>query len=426
MKDEIRALEPPGITFGQITVSGDWYQEPERFTDLPVAEFEGALLKRERQKLRRWMALHKNVQHFQKDALDAWWARHDAALRKAEGCPSCALREEALALHYLQDFFSVGHLATPRRNMHDAAAAHLHDHFNRVGLPFRIDYPPELKPVLAALELEEAWNAAMADEKPFHGDSTLEQHARQKTFVEIISAISIAEVLAASNGTPVATALKPCFTARAPRPEKFKMFGPVGGIHLGSASGKPGECNGDQNLGIYMTREHEELSDPSHDLAGLIVRGESGRGTRSKGLRHTTDLLWLNLAEDPGEDLRQWIGAAGFSYTRAADYTAWAFLVNNQYRTRFDGWSWGLRTALRRYTHASRDSWRLDYGGEVVYGVDIVTLRLAIDRGRSIHPNDRLKPDYFVSAGVMVAIPEATAKYLGPFAPVLRLLMLSR
>jgi hypothetical protein len=45
----------------------------------------------------------------------------------------------AIATHFLEDFFAPGHVITPRTGLHDYSALAMHDHYNRVGARFAIE-----------------------------------------------------------------------------------------------------------------------------------------------------------------------------------------------------------------------------------------------------------------------------------------------
>jgi hypothetical protein len=85
-------------------------------------------------------ASHLDDNHFQDRALAAFWFWHRMALSFADGSRInifVPLIINAYANHFLEDFFAPGHMRTPRRLLHDAAAMAYHDEYNRVGQTFR-------------------------------------------------------------------------------------------------------------------------------------------------------------------------------------------------------------------------------------------------------------------------------------------------
>lgn len=95
--------------------------------------------------LNRLLAAHRNQSHFDRGAMRKYNTLHDLALEQASSAalrssaPSAtgfavALRTEAVALHFLEDFFSAGHAATRRGTHEDIASLSLHNRFNRRGL----------------------------------------------------------------------------------------------------------------------------------------------------------------------------------------------------------------------------------------------------------------------------------------------------
>ena len=92
--------------------------------------------RRKKNRLYRALAVHRNVGHFRAGAGDLYTNVHSRAVELARnGEYQLALMAEAVALHFLQDGFSPGHLAAPRDEYGDALAGVLHDRFNRKGLP---------------------------------------------------------------------------------------------------------------------------------------------------------------------------------------------------------------------------------------------------------------------------------------------------
>ena len=99
---------------------------------------------RRSRRLLRALALHRNEEHFRADAQEMYQLMHGRALEAVRAARAermhrdetarLALLAEAVALHFLQDAFAPGHLASPRAEYADSLAGALHDKFNRRGL----------------------------------------------------------------------------------------------------------------------------------------------------------------------------------------------------------------------------------------------------------------------------------------------------
>src|SRR5436305_890184 len=151
MAREVDARSGGDVTFGDVTLAVDWFRNPDSLLDRDTV---AANIRRRRHNLvKRGLAAHHNADHFQASALSEWRTYHARAVAAAPDAPATALLAEAVALHFLQDFFAAGHVVTPRRGMHDAAAGHLHDRFNRLGVAFALSpgQPPEVANILQSL-----------------------------------------------------------------------------------------------------------------------------------------------------------------------------------------------------------------------------------------------------------------------------------
>lgn len=84
-------------------------------------------------------ASSNNELHFQVAAINAMVTLHREAIALARNDkPFAALASNALADHFLHDFFSPGHITVNRDNSHDAIALGMHDTVNRIGANFLI------------------------------------------------------------------------------------------------------------------------------------------------------------------------------------------------------------------------------------------------------------------------------------------------
>lgn len=98
---------------------------------------------------RKARSAHVNDAHFQGHLLNSYVRHHRSAVLEAHyvgGSDDTEVEKQlfgafvlnALADHYLQDFFAPGHIVTPRENFHDSFAMGWHDHYNRKGVSFEL------------------------------------------------------------------------------------------------------------------------------------------------------------------------------------------------------------------------------------------------------------------------------------------------
>ncbi|MCB1035555.1 MAG: hypothetical protein KDD47_17165 [Acidobacteria bacterium] len=168
--------EPGELDFGAWTRAGDFFTHTERIVPDPAGcqqqhssscpkelfsscqELDGAcyekILEASEERIQdrqaplgfflRFTATHRNKSHFREFAADLYSDLHARAITQSEeGHSELALRTEAVALHFLQDLFAPGHLASARADFSDPASGSLHDRFNHKGLPFWVQ-PGEL------------------------------------------------------------------------------------------------------------------------------------------------------------------------------------------------------------------------------------------------------------------------------------------
>lgn len=175
----------------------------------------------------RWARITSNNDtHFQGAAMRQFYDHHFSATSLArEGELFAAMVVNAVADHYLQDFFAPGHIVTPRENSHDAVALGMHDSANRVGESFLVvaDRWPELSKIVihirernsaklgdayrwiqvqdpamsAELAIEHASERLLAStpQLDLHGDGLLSQYPDQQLLMLAVQARSILDVL---------------------------------------------------------------------------------------------------------------------------------------------------------------------------------------------------------------------------------------
>lgn len=167
---------------------------------------------------RRLGAIHRNDLHFQQGAAKGVVHFHqEATIRAATAEDGNDLKKafilNAIADHLMQDFLAGGHVATPRSNYHDLAAATIHDSYNKKGVPFSLRTDTEAWSHLnelihnitdiAALSEDADLKASakkleglsLAPDARFHGDGLIACTPGQRTYMLLITTRSILDVL---------------------------------------------------------------------------------------------------------------------------------------------------------------------------------------------------------------------------------------
>lgn len=128
---------------------------------------------RQRDWLYRFLAVHRNREHFRDAACVSFNEMHERAIDLAEHASAesleLALVAESVAIHFLQDALAPGHLAAPRDQFSDWHAGAVHDRYNRGGLPVGVAHRacaalPGLL-VVEDLTAPEAWSERIPAEK---------------------------------------------------------------------------------------------------------------------------------------------------------------------------------------------------------------------------------------------------------------------
>jgi hypothetical protein len=476
----VELATPRQLAFGDFTVAVDSFQSPDTFLGDPGTADE-VVRSRRGNLVMRGLAAHHNAAHFQDGALQAWQKYHLEALEKAQGSPRAALLSEAVALHYLQDFFAAGHFVTPRDGMHDAIAGYLHDRYNGDGVdvelkdasdPLVRDILDRVLQALGALPQTpkgdiDVFSAALLHEDlnrslKFHGDDDLimsEEHLgsrpedvqkerdlrTQRTFIEVLGTISVAQVLAASAAMDW-FGLETCFDlrsaepnarataagpARDPEPTSFQ--GPDGGARIvpnaSRAAAPVISCQG----GTWLAEYHAPVFGKANDLKdsyyypfGFTARFEIATARRERGVRTNTDFLFFMPSPDPPHRLinrdtetefhrmtfiGDLLGAVGVSHSTGDQYHAWGLLYDFYAATPVRALEWGIRVAPRRYTYYDTHHWKFDYGLKGTFGLEVVSIAAAVERARHIDLEGRFRPTYFFSLGAEMSIDSRWVHY---------------
>ncbi|MCU1348057.1 MAG: hypothetical protein JWO56_1087, partial [Acidobacteria bacterium] len=325
------AIEPLH-TFGDLTRAVDLFQNP----DILTYEVAWTHLD-ERRRLSRWLlqglALHRNRAHFQVEALNAYARYHDQAIvfgRRHE--PRRALYSEAVALHFLQDFFAAGHFVTPRGGFHDAVAASLHDRYNIDGVDVAVTIPKvgPWKTLLKEMSGQDPFEGELLrftpedverftalDGKNFRagGDRCLSQIPEQRVLLALASAESIVEVIESAVEVPEYI-IDVCFEPRSAergsgnKPVVSSRRGPDGGVGVTATKHGwprlvgPCETSEAQPLARYRLNTARLVSRAGvYPASGIEVTALSGRGFHTSDHRRIIDVNWIIGALEPSGSL---------------------------------------------------------------------------------------------------------------------------
>jgi hypothetical protein len=161
--------EREAIHYGELAGCVDYFMNPEKILalrwkprkdasgnrvevagDLPIDEFPFDSLPCRKEGLRWLQASHSNHAHFQQDLMMSLrvWHRLAIGIAKDEKNLFGALVVNAIADHFLQDFFAPGHLVTPRESLTDVPATAMHDLANIMGAAFTPKMSDRLATVL--------------------------------------------------------------------------------------------------------------------------------------------------------------------------------------------------------------------------------------------------------------------------------------
>jgi len=110
---------------------------------------------------------HNNEEHFQSVPLLMFTSYHNKALGAIKQNDSNlfgALVLNAMADHYLHDFFAPGHISAPREQLSDVMAVGSHDYYNKAGAIFYVNqerWNRDLLPILRFIQANESLFLAM-------------------------------------------------------------------------------------------------------------------------------------------------------------------------------------------------------------------------------------------------------------------------
>ncbi|MEA2336779.1 MAG: hypothetical protein QOE82_786 [Thermoanaerobaculia bacterium] len=450
-------------SFGDLTSAVDWFEDtdglirPDAFDRI-----------RERRRLKeapkRWKAVHKNGNHFQRAALKQYTDYHEIALKRArEHKLEAALHAEGVALHFIEDFFSAGHLITPRNHLHNYAAGDLHDLYNQRGIWFTIAPGPAAEegtqrtadlmktmrafrigsPSVRAVDVtaddSKAFDdflapASSADHglTQFYGDDYLEQTPLQKVFLLTVCAMSIVEIFDADAGTPE-TAVQTCFDdagaqASGSMAKDDTVTGPEGGVRFVTAAKEHflGTCLHESGwFGRYTVSKDPRTRLNLYPIRGWQALGMTGVAYHSRGWRHTAEVGNLLFGSDDSQVIldekkertnKRLNGGASlailhFGTIQGAEYTANSMQFEVRFAPQRD-FTWSVLAGGTRYRSTFRRATsRLEYGVRFAYGFEVVNAVIGVSRGHEFSADGRFHHDYFIEPGIELIVSRSWLRF---------------
>jgi hypothetical protein len=455
----------PLHSFGDLTRAVDWFQGPEILT-YEVAWHHVDQRRKLSRLILHGLALHRNRAHFQVEALNSYARFHDQAIVFARHHNETrALYSEAVALHFLHDFFAAGHFVTPRSGFQDAVAGSLHDKYNIEGVDVAVNIPKvgpwkqlvdELHDMpfhgdLFTIDANDVDAFKAVDGKSFRagGDECLTQISAQRVLLVLASAESLVEVLESTTPVLPDYIIDVCFEPRSAKrigtsskPDPTSRRGPDGGVGVTSTkAGWPrlvGPCETSEALPLARYRLNAARLGGLHGIypaSGFQIMALAGRGFHSNDHRRIIDLNWIVGASEPTGSLHvrendKDTGDVFQNHRQFSFLAAHASLVRGQ-RFRAIGFgseygldipvmqpfSFALFSSVRRYSFADARKYRLDYGGKVSVGAQVANLTLSLEQGHHVGADGRLRREVFILPGVDVTLSNSWLRDLIRRAP---------
>jgi len=462
-------------TFGELVAAVDGFSDPQQH--LAIAKAWDAVRDRQKEPLFHLIALHRNSTHFQGEALTHYATNHANAIEVAKSNPVLALYREAVALHFLEDALSAGHILTPRRGMPNAVSGSLHDATNHsgafvefddaaaweriLGLLKTIDPRPPGSSVLFAKDPPEmtlhatevdalAKNLASVCRETFYGDALLNSSkaSAQKVAMLALATQSLIDVLRASIEIPDRL-VQACFTPR--NVEVGKGFqnlspfaGPTGAFVVGDS--RPVAWDADHRRVVlpqcpprssapafirYDVDRTPGFSEMLYHFPGYSVAAYFGIGTKSGARRIVIEGSRIFAASDPArgvmkkingvvtnEPWRSRFGNVGASmnasFVRGSNY--WGVGVMGEGRNSFfrkNGFTIGPRLGVRHYQGDRRTVQAFEYGGKMTAGTGVLDVTLVIDRGTSFRDDGSPDSEFIVAGGADITVSRGWLSLLG-------------
>ncbi|MBI3530432.1 MAG: hypothetical protein HY067_21005 [Betaproteobacteria bacterium] len=238
-------IESMAPSYGDLVKLVDYMNYPHQLLESPAAQMTTGIPKDFKQLNQRLIedghknltfgmarAATNNEYHFQAGLFNLLIRLHSEAIDlSSRNELFAALVTNALADHFLHDFFAPGHITTSRENSHDAVALGMHDTVNRLGAQFEISqnqakWKDGLEPILDFIRdnhriirgnydlslgntryTEDEIASAIASLEKDHkrlkvvGDDLLQTNARQQLFILLVEIRALLDILNADYQT---------------------------------------------------------------------------------------------------------------------------------------------------------------------------------------------------------------------------------
>lgn len=377
-------------------------------------------------------ATANNELHFQLAAISTMATLHRKAIELVrKDRLFAALATNALADHFLHDFFAPGHITVNRDNSHDAIALGMHDTSNNSGASFRINqqrWSEDLLPLLdfvsanhtperGAYGLALNGDADITDEQfselvdqfrhdheriRLYGDDLLHKHPRQQLLMLLINVRSLLDVLEPCQ-------LQPCRENSLNEylwqdyDDRDKIQQPRAGIAFGEYELEPQQLSQSSNVFILSVGGEAPLSEfgssrleVTTELVPLKFIGASDFLHKHTINRPTLDcpvFSACNIAP-----------AFGMTWLRDERFTA----VGPSVRLikAFPKIDLQLSGYYQYLTYdLNKDRKKPSYGMRIDTGFSLYTAFIGIGKGYFVHENEQLDSDTVVSFGMAFGMP---------------------
>jgi hypothetical protein len=418
-------------SFGDLVAFADYVKDASPIFDAPDHHYPGPsahakidwqhLEELRSERLRFLQAATINENHFQTLARVTHLLNHSAAIAEARDHHWMrSLLLEAYALHFIEDSFAPGHIATARGGIADFVAMGIHDKYNARGLQFRFDANAELLSIarfVSESKTDFEPKQATADEPrldiaafdqleqamtdgqtvTFVGDSRLRMQPVQAAFIAAVAALSLSEVLCTHANVAFAKVSEcaagdiECATDHAADPKRLAK--PLGGAYTQKVGPVqaflPGEI-------LFLTLQ---------SAANPARRGNSFEGF--VGTRSFAVETMLLAASSSGYTRRSFAPSLFLGYARGfgpgAGASAWTTRVIVPIpRT-------NLQLSGAQVLGRSRYRYSPGYAFSFEAGFGLVFARLGVERSRNTTPLGRSTSSQMYTFGITAVVPGRTA-----------------
>lgn len=377
-------------------------------------------------------ATANNELHFQLAAISTLTTLHRKAIElQRKDKMFAALATNALADHFLHDFFAPGHITVNRDNSHDAIALGMHDTANRAGATFRIDqqrWETDLAPLLDFVavnhvrergdytltatdngtltsdQFSELVASFRRDHERIHlyGDDLLNQNPRQQLLMLLINVRSLLDVLDPCT-------LEPCRDNSLNEylwqdyGDRDKVSRPKAGITYGEYELEPKQLSQSSNVLILSVGGEAPLSE--FGSSRLVVSTEvvplKFIGASDFLHKHTINRPTLDCPIFSACNIAPALGVTMLRDELFSAYGPSVRLIKAfpKIDLQVSGYYQYLNYDL------SQDRKRSSYGMRIETGFSLYTAFIGVGKGYFVHQDEELVPDTVVSFGMAFGFP---------------------